>query len=157
MRPLLFCFALVSGLASLSAPLSAQARPGTFAQEAPRPRAAQRQEKVAQALHLSEAQRGQIKQIRAKHKESLKTKHAAVRDARQTLHKAMQDPKANEADLRKLHTQVADLRFDLLLELRALRGEVGTVLTPEQREKAAELRGRFAERARMMRGPGMAG
>lgn len=139
-RPLLL-LALAAGLAAQSP-----------ASEAPQAHRARRQERVAKALGLSETQKGQIKQIRDKHREALKAKHAAVRDAREHLHQAMQDPKTSEAELRKLHGQMADLRFDLLLEIRTLRQEVGAVLTPDQREKAADLRGRALERGRMMRG-----
>jgi protein CpxP len=139
-------------LLALAAGLAAQSPAPSPAPEAPQARRTRRQERVAKALALSEAQKGQIKQIRDKHREALKAKHAAVRDARKQLHQAMQDPKTSETELRKRHRQMADLRFGLLLEMRAMRQEVGAVLTPEQREKAAELRGRVLERGRMMRG-----
>jgi Spy/CpxP family protein refolding chaperone len=131
----------------LATGLSAQNVPQTSS--APTSRASRHE--ALSSLHLTEAQKGQIKAIRAKHQEALQAKRASLREAQQSLRAAMKDAKSPESDLRNLHAQAADRHFNLILERRAMRQEMGALLTPEQREKAAELRGRMAERLRARR------
>ncbi len=136
MRPALLIMALSLSLCAQEAPAS------------PSPRTSASHSHAAQALHLTDTQKTQIKALRAKHKDALQAKHSALREARQTLVSAMKDPKSSQADLRRLHTQVSDMHFDLMWERRSLRQEVLALLTPEQREKAAELREQMRERVR---------
>ncbi len=125
--------ALTLTLAAL--PLGAQAGPR---REGPRT------ERIAQALHLTDAQKASIKALRQKHQPELLRHREAVQQAQQALRTALQDAAAPEAQLRPLYDKAAAARFDLLLARRALQKETQALLTPEQRLKAAELRG-FAQ------------
>ncbi len=146
MKPLLWT-ALTLTLAAL--PLGAQAGPR---REGPRA------ERIAQALHLTEAQKASIKTLRQKHQAELLRCREAVQQARQALRTALQDAATPEAQLRPLYDKAAAVRFDLLLARRTLQKETQALLTPEQRLKAAELRGfaqgQLRERMRgLRRGP----
>lgn len=127
---------LVLALAVL--PLSAEPGP------APGPRA----ERMARALNLTEAQRASIHGIREKHRPDLLLRRDAARQAQVALKAALRDAATPEAQLRALHDKAAGARFEMMLARRSVHHEVQMVLTPEQREKAAELRGRAQERLR---------
>ena len=131
-------------------PMAAQTGPGF-------PRA----QRIAQALNLSEAQKTSIRAIREKHRPGLVSRRDAARQAHLALRTALQDANASDATLRALHDKASAARFEVLLAQRSVHHEVEAVLTPEQRLKAAELRGAAQERirARMRRfhGAGMAG
>ena len=104
-------------------------------------REAARAEGVARRLKLSEAQRKAIQAIRARHGDSLKADRQAAREARRDLREASRDPRTSLEHLRAFHEAAAQRQFELLLARRAMRAEVQAVLTPEQREEAARLRG----------------
>lgn len=99
-------------------------------------------------LGLDQAQKDKLKAIREHHRPALRSKRDAARDARRSLAEAMRNPQTPQADLKRLFDQAADRRFDLMMEMRSLRAEVRDVLTPEQRERAAEWHGRMMERRR---------
>lgn len=132
MKPLLWS-TLVLTLAAL--PLVAQPEPG-------------RPGRIAQALNLSDAQRTSIRSIREKHRPELLLKREAARQAQAALRTALREAATPEAQLRALHDQASAARFEMMLARRTVRQEVRAVLTPEQREKAAELRGMARERMR---------
>ncbi len=146
MKPLLWT-ALALTLTAL--PLGAQAGPR---------REGFRAERIAQALHLTEAQKAGIKALRQKHQPDLLRRREAVQQTRQALQTGLQDASTPDAQLRPLFDRAAAARFDLLLARRALQKETQALLTPEQRLKAAELRGfaqgQLRERMRgLRRGP----
>ncbi len=132
MKPLLWT-ALTLTLATL--PLGAQAGPR---REGPRAG------RIAQALHLTDAQKASIQALRQKHQPELLRRRETVQQAQQALRSVLQDVAAPEAQLRPLFEKAAAARFDLLLARRALQKETQALLSPEQRLKAAELRG-FAQ------------
>lgn len=126
----------------LASGLFGQAPEGRPAPE-PRPRAHHPR------LGLEQGQKDKLKAIREQHRTAIRAKREAAREARRTLTQAMRDPATAQAELKRLFDQAAERRFDLLLEMRSLRAEVRDVLTPEQRERAAEWHGRMMERRRM--------
>jgi len=119
-------------------PLSAQVEPGSG-------RPAQR---IARALNLTEAQKTSIHAIREKHRPELVVRRDAVKQAQVALRSALQDAATPEARLRALYDKAAAARFEVMLARRSVHQEVQAVLTPEQRTKAAELRGIAQERMR---------
>jgi Spy/CpxP family protein refolding chaperone len=149
MKPILrFTFCLALG----ALPLLAQAGPG----QGPR------MEKIAHALNLTEAQKTGIQAIRAKHQPEVVLRRDAVQHARIDLRTALQDPATPEPRLRALYEKASAARLELILARRSVRLETLSVLTPEQRAKAADLRdmarGRMRERMRHPRpDAGMAG
>lgn len=119
-------------------------------------------EKVARTLNLTEAQKASIQSIRERHRPDLVLHHDTIKQAQATLRAALLDAATPEAQLRALHDKASAARFEMMLARRSVHQEVQAVLTPEQRAKAAELRGmaraRMRERVRHLRmAAGMAG
>ena len=108
-----------------------------LAQPGPGPQEGRR---LARALNLTETQRTSIQAIREKHRPDLLAHREAMRQTQAALRAALQDPATPEAQLRSLHDKASSARFDLLLAARAVRQEVQTVLTPDQRARAAKWR-----------------
>jgi Spy/CpxP family protein refolding chaperone len=152
-------------LAALTLPLAAQAPPppppsGRAGQD---PEAMKRrQEFMAERLKLTEAQRASFKAIHEKHQASAKARREAAQAAAKAFREAAKDPKVSTDQLRRFHQALADARFEVMAAQRALKLELRAILSPEQREQAAELRGMAQARRhdRMMarrhgQGPGM--
>jgi Spy/CpxP family protein refolding chaperone len=112
---------------------------------------AQRAERMAKHLNLTEDQRARIKAIHEKHKGEMKGQREATQQARKTFFEAAKNPETPVDQLRKLHQTMSDKAFDMLAARRAVRLETRQVLTPEQREKAAEAQGRMGERMKQRR------
>jgi Spy/CpxP family protein refolding chaperone len=149
MKPMLWSTLI---LALVALPLAAQPQPGQG------PRA----EKITQALNLTEAQKASIQTIREKHRPDLGLRRDTVQQAQAALRTALQDAATPEAQLRALYDKASAARFEMMLARRSVHQEVQAVLTPEQRVKAAEMRGmareRMHERWRHLRmAAGMAG
>lgn len=142
MKPLLWS-TLILALAAL--PMAAQAGPAAPGGRGPRV------ERMARALSLTEAQKTSIKAIREKRRPDLLVHRDAARQAQMALRAALQDANTPEAQLRALHEKASSARFEMMLARRAVRQEVSTVLTPEQRAKASEMRVRFQARMRERR------
>jgi Spy/CpxP family protein refolding chaperone len=123
-------------LALLACPLAAQ--PGKVSNY--------RMERISQALNLTETQKASIQAIREQHRPDLLLRRDALKQARMALRTSLQDAATPEAQLRALYDKASAARFDMLLTQRSVRLEVQALLTPEQRIKAAELRGRAQER-----------
>ena len=122
-------------LAFLALPLAAQPGP------------VHRSERVAHTLNLTEAQQASIKALRDKHRPDMLARIETTRQAQVSLRTALEDPATPEAQLRALNDKASAARFELMLARRSMHQEVQALLTPEQRLKAAELRG--AAQARM--------
>ena len=111
----------------------------------------QRGDRMAGYLKLTDDQRAKIKAIHEKYKDELKGHREATHLARKAFFEAAKDPNTSVDQLRKLHQALSDQNFDMMLARRALRLETRQVLTPEQREKAAEAQGRIEERMKHRR------
>ena len=96
---------------------------------------------MARRLKLSEAQKSSIKAIRDRHADSLKTGRQGAREARRAFHEASRDAATPVERLRSLHQVMAQRQLELVLARRTMRDEVRALLTAEQREEAARLRG----------------
>jgi len=112
---------------------------------------AQRLDRMARRLKLTDAQKASCQAIFARHQDSFKAGKQALREAGKAYREALDKPDAKVDDLRSLNRALADRRFDLRMEGRALRQELRAVLTPDQREQAARMEGRM-EGMRMARG-----
>ena len=120
-----------------------------LAQDGPAPkpmdpaRADRMEAHLARHLQLTEAQKTAIKELRAKRQDAIKAKHQAMVTAREALRTAEARPESKPEELKALHRTFADLAYDLKLDRRALRKDIGALLTPEQRVKAAYMLGRM--------------
>ena len=101
---------------------------------------------LAEALGLSPEQQTKMKSIHEKHATAMKADHEAVRAQAQAFRAAMQDPKADPAQLRQAFDQMNAARFQMLLEGRAMRQEMRAVLTPDQQAKADAMKAEFRQR-----------
>ena len=110
------------------------------------PRAEQMEARMAKHLQLTEEQKTAIKALRAKRMPALKDKRQAMETAREAFRTAEARPESKPEELKALHRTFSDLAFDLKMEHRALRKDIGALLTPEQRVKAAYLLGRMEGR-----------
>jgi len=109
-------------------------------------RAEQMEARVAKHLQLTEEQRSAIKALRAKRMPELQARRKAMEAAREAFRTAEAKPESKPEDLKALHRTFSDLAFDLKMDHRALRKDIGALLTPEQRVKAAYLLGRMEGR-----------
>lgn len=123
---------------------------------APEVRLQKRLDRMAEFLKLTEAQKASIKALHEKQQAGAQGRREAVQSAAKAFRDAAQDPKIGTDQLRRLHQAAADARFEALAAHRAMQMDIRALLTPEQREKAAVLRGMGLERRRedrmMMRG-----
>ncbi|MBL0314178.1 MAG: Spy/CpxP family protein refolding chaperone [Holophagaceae bacterium] len=130
----------------LAAGLLAQAPPPGPPQELPgllAGRAGMRVGFMAKQLNLSAEQKATMKAIGQKHKDEMKAKHVAQRDARKAFQAVMADPNAKTADIQAAHQVLSQRSLDIALAGHALRAEMRAVLTPEQQAKADQLRADF--------------
>ena len=135
MRPLALLIAAALPLAAHQAPAPA-----------PVPQGPGHAAHMAKLLDLSPEQQDQMKAIHEKHHAALKADHDAVRAQSQAFHAAMEDPKADPAQLRQAFDQMNAARFQTLLEGRAMRQEMRAILTPDQQAKADAMKAQFKER-----------
>jgi len=150
---------------TLAAALMGQAPPPGPPQELPHMlagRAGMRAGFMAKQLNLTADQKTAMKAISQKHKDELKAKHQAQRDARKAFHAVMANPNAKTADIQAAHQVLSQRSLDTALAGHALRVELRAVLTPEQQTQADKLREEFQAKhqERMMhlrKGLGMEG
>jgi Spy/CpxP family protein refolding chaperone len=106
---------------------------------------------LLRSAELTEAQKQQVGQIIAAHRPQLKTLMGQIRTAREALHVKLYAPGALTAadvapelqQIEQLHSQLAQERAQLALEIRGL-------LTPDQLVKVAQKRQRMQELRREM-------
>ena len=127
---------------SLAATLMAQAPP-PGPPHLPAGRAAMRAGFLAKKLNLKDDQKAAMKAIGQKHRDEMKTKHQAQREARQAFQAVMADPNAKTADIQAAHQILSQRSLDAALAGHALRAEMRAVLTPEQQVQADNLREEF--------------
>lgn len=142
-------------LIPLAAGETPQARPEATAPQARSEQRARRMhrgmERMARHLNLTDDQKAKIKAIHEKHKDELKSRREATQQARKAFFEAVKNPDTPVDQLRTLHQTLSDKSFDMLAARRAVRLETRAILTPEQREKAAEAMGRMEERMKNRR------
>ena len=97
-------------------------------------------ERMAEKLDLSDAQRGQFEQIHEENRGEGEALHDAMRKNRQALHSL--DPSARDysKQVAKLASEKAELSRQMVVHKSEVRAKVHAMLTPEQREKAKQLR-----------------
>ena len=105
---------------------------------------------MADRLKLTDAQKTAIKAVFDQHRPGLEANRKAVRAARHDLMEALGKPDTPEDTLKTLHRTASDLEFQGQLERRAMRREIRTVLTPDQREQVARMEGRMEGRREAM-------
>jgi Spy/CpxP family protein refolding chaperone len=102
-------------------------------------------ERAKEKLGLTEAQVTQVKAIVKDDKEVLAELIAQLRDTRSALRAAIHDVNATEASVRAAAAEVAAVESDLAVERLKLYSKISVILTPEQRERLAEMQERMED------------
>lgn len=113
---------------------------------------------LGREVGLSPEQKTKLQALRARHQEALKPQQKALDEARRAFQAALEAPDTAPEALRTLHQTLAARQFDLLKARHGFHAERQAILSPDQREKAAQVRGRMEGwregRAMEHRGPG---
>lgn len=100
-----------------------------------------------QRLGLSDAQRDQVRAIRESHRDELRQLAEKVRTAREGLRALLEAETIDETAIRAKAAEVAAAEADMAILRAKVQAEVfSSVLTPEQQQKARELRQQLQER-----------
>ncbi|SHF05232.1 Heavy-metal resistance [Desulfacinum infernum DSM 9756] len=86
-------------------------------------------------LRLTPEQQDRIQAVLKKHRQEMDDARKVHREARRNLRAVMDDPKSDEAAVRKAFKAVAAAEEELAVLRHTVRREVEGILTPEQREK----------------------
>lgn len=101
----------------------------------------QRLEKMAVILDLTEQQQEQLKNVFAKNWQDHQAMRAELQASRNALREDQQAATFNEADFRAKAQKHADLTTEMMVQRARTKQQVFAILTPEQQQKAEELRG----------------
>jgi Spy/CpxP family protein refolding chaperone len=113
---------------------------------------------MAEELDLTAEQRGKIREITAKYMGgALGDRMDAMREARQKLQAVIHDPLATDEQVEQAAKAISSEAVAIAVERHRMAGEISAVLTPEQRQKAAELRQSAREKRAGRRGAGPRG
>jgi protein CpxP len=105
-----------------------------------------RLERMAVILDLSPEQQQQMTELRTAQKEKRAQMRTQLREARQQLRTAQAQAGVETADLKAKARTFSDLKGAMLLNKIEHKQQMFSILTPEQQEKAAKLKGMHAER-----------
>jgi Spy/CpxP family protein refolding chaperone len=111
-------------------------------------------ERMAEKLELSDGQKAEIEAIRDGHRNDIEPLREKARAARHAVGDLMRADAFDEATVRTAAREAADIEVELMVIRARHRSELKSVLTPEQQEKAAELRQQWQEKADQFRGRG---
>jgi len=107
---------------------------------------------MLRSLGLTDAQRGQVRQIVMNHRSRFQELNRELRDARTQLNDRLLAPAAVQAaDVAPLTQRISQLREQLSAESLQVALEIRNILTPDQIAKAADTRRRMNELRQEMR------
>ncbi|HQR37270.1 MAG TPA: Spy/CpxP family protein refolding chaperone [Blastocatellia bacterium] len=92
---------------------------------------------MTKALGLSDAQATQVKQILADQQGKVEPLMARMEDADKQLRAATENGQFDEAKVREIAAQKAAVMTDMIVEHARTHAAIFQILTPDQREKAA--------------------
>lgn len=95
---------------------------------------------IKQALELTPLQETEILAIITEKREGMKPLREKMQTAKTELRTAYQAESLDEAKLRGLASEQADLRVDMMVAQHATRAEIDNLLTAEQQEKWQQFR-----------------
>ena len=109
-------------------------------------------ERMAEKLDLSEGQKAEIEALRDSHREQAEPIIEQARAARHAVGDLMRSDAFDEETIRSAAQQAADIQVELTVLRARHHSEMQSILTPEQQEKAAELREQWREKGSRFRG-----
>jgi protein CpxP len=92
------------------------------------------------ALDLTEAQREQVRGVMQSHREAMQEAGKRLRDAHVAQRNAVETVPVNEGLVRSTSQTLANAQTDMALLQARIHSEVWALLTPEQQQKAKELK-----------------
>lgn len=102
--------------------------------------------RMAAALDLTPDQQAQVRNIVSRYRKGpLGERMAAMRTGRHTLRALIHDPAATDDQVQQAAGTVSAIAAQVAVERHHMAQEIGKVLTPEQREKAARMRGTYGD------------
>ena len=105
-------------------------------------------EHMARALDLTDDQQTQIKTILEGARSATEPLHSKMDEVRKQLEAATANGQFDEAQVRALANQQAQLMADSIVEHERTKSKIFAILTPEQRAKAEEMHKRGGPRRR---------
>jgi protein CpxP len=108
-------------------------------------------EHISRELNLTDAQKGQAKAILEAQKTIEEERHAKLEDIHRQIEAATANGQFDEALVRPLATQEAQLKADEMVDHLRMHAKLYSLLTPEQRTKADQMMKSHGEHRR---GPG---
>jgi periplasmic protein CpxP/Spy len=97
-------------------------------------------------LNLSDQQREQVRTLMQSHRQEFQAIGERMRVAGRALEEAVNAPTVDEGAIRAASGSLAEVQADGAVLRARVRAEVLTVLTPEQRQRAEELRARVQQK-----------
>jgi Spy/CpxP family protein refolding chaperone len=91
-------------------------------------------------LGLTDAQREQVHDVMQRHREDMQEAGKRLREAHQAQHAAIESVPVNEGLIRSTSQTLANAQTDMALLQARIHSEVWSLLTPEQQEKAKQLK-----------------
>jgi Spy/CpxP family protein refolding chaperone len=103
---------------------------------------------IASQLDLTEAQKTEIKAILDAERPTIEPLVRQLVGTRKELRSVTDSGQFDESQVRALAEQQAQTITELIVAKERVKSKVYAVLTPEQRDKAAQMRARFEDRVR---------
>jgi periplasmic protein CpxP/Spy len=100
---------------------------------------------IARELNLTEAQKAQMKALIEAGQAAVAPFHQKMEEVHKQLEQATENGQFDEAQVRSLANQEAQLRAETIVEHERMKSKLFSLLTPEQRVKANELHKRMRE------------
>lgn len=97
-------------------------------------------------VDLTDAQRDQVRAIRESHRSEFDAAHTKLRDAHRAFGEATGAATIDEAAIRAGSAEVAAAMADEAILRAKVRAEVFAILTPEQQQKASDVRSSLKQR-----------
>ena len=91
-------------------------------------------DRMAKKLHLTEAQKEQVKAILASERDKIEPLRQQLAENRENLRKAIEADPFNEATVRALAASQNETRVELVVFRARTKSQIYALLTPEQRE-----------------------
>lgn len=111
-----------------------------------------RLEKMAVILDLTEKQKEQLEDLHEKNWQDRQVMRAEMKASRESLREYKQGKEFNESEFRAIAQKHADLKTEMMVQRAQSKQQIFAVLTPEQQQKAEQLKDMHGDDFRGKRG-----
>lgn len=106
--------------------------------------------RLTKRLDLNEEQTSKISALVEQSEAASESRAEELKQLKKSLRASAEGDEFDRKAVRKIADKISGLSADMMVDSLALRSDVRGLLTPEQREKMAEMRGRMKERHKQM-------